>query len=396
MEQSERENSLQHLLRKFVNARDDYESSRLTEAIVLLVTPTIASYIGQKMGVYIELDRRNAATEPDVKVLKCPVCDAEGDKGFRYCLRCGAKRPVGSSFRQTPRPVKAEDAEDIVGDTIFALIQRLHDIREGSVRIDSSFLHYVTGIADNVLHLYWRRHAPKRYRLRNQILYLLRHGDTYGFAIWESDTSAERLCGFTCWRGRQWRATERYLKWCSDPLVVRTLLSHHNDPTQVSLRELIHHVFRWINSPVKLDDLVNGIAQLLGVVDDAPSPDNDEDGRGDGSNDVLKKLERREIYQEIWSGIGLLPLQQRRALLLRLEQDELMMFVEYGIATLEAVAKLLDMPWEQFWEVYKQLPLKDKQIADYIGLPPAAQQKVINLRKSARERIMRRLKSFSY
>jgi hypothetical protein len=401
VEENDRQISLEVLLKKFVNTCDDCEGRSLLEEIVETLSPIIVRYVGQKMGVHIEYNLKDSPTHSDLNASKCPLCDTKWNEGYQHCLRCGARRPADRSFQQTPRPMKVEDAEDIVGNTIAALIQRLQSVREGSVRIEGSLRGYALGIADNILHLYWRSNAPQRYRLRNRILYLLQHGHRYGFAMWESDTCEERLCGLIHWRGGQWRPTDRYLEWCSNPLVIRTLFAQNEEPTQVSLPKLMQQFFQWISSPVKLNDLINGMAEVLGVVDATYTLDNEHDNKSAvfddhyTQHDVFTNLERSFTYQEIWSEIGLLPVQQRRALLLSLEQDELMVFVEYGITTLESVAKLLGMPWEQFWELYRQLPLKDNQIAAYIGLPQTAQQKVINLRKSARERIVRRLRPYS-
>ncbi len=64
---------------------------------------------------------------------------------------------------------------------------------------------------------------------------------------------------------------------------------------------------------------------------------------------------------------------------------------ELSVATLREIAETLEIPPEQFAELWLQLPLDDATIA---GLLDLTQQQVINLRKSARERLARRLKGF--
>ena len=49
------------------------------------------------------------------------------------------------------------------------------------------------------------------------------------------------------------------------------------------------------------------------------------------------------------------------------------------------------MTLEEFGEIWNELPLDDKRIAALLGL---TRQQVINLRKSARERLTRRMKDF--
>ena len=61
-----------------------------------------------------------------------------------------------------------------------------------------------------------------------------------------------------------------------------------------------------------------------------------------------------------------------------------------GIATIHQIAEALDIPAEQFAVLWNRLPLDDATIADHLGV---TRQQVINLRKSARERLARRLKS---
>ena len=52
----------------------------------------------------------------------------------------------------------------------------------------------------------------------------------------------------------------------------------------------------------------------------------------------------------------------------------------------ELLKAFLEMPAEEFVEVWKRLPLSDIEIAEMLGL---TRQQVINLRKCARERLAR-------
>jgi predicted DNA-binding protein (UPF0251 family) len=62
-----------------------------------------------------------------------------------------------------------------------------------------------------------------------------------------------------------------------------------------------------------------------------------------------------------------------------------------GIATPAEVAAVLAMTVEEFAALWSELPLEDNRIASLLGL---TRQQVINLRKSARERLTRRMKGF--
>ena len=88
-----------------------------------------------------------------------------------------------------------------------------------------------------------------------------------------------------------------------------------------------------------------------------------------------------------------LPLRQRIALLLSLRDSEgssvLYLFPMTGVTSILEIAKSLDIPAEDFADLWSKLPLEDNGIAERLGI---ARQQVINLRRSARERLARRMK----
>lgn len=116
------------------------------------------------------------------------------------------------------------------------------------------------------------------------------------------------------------------------------------------------------------------------------------DERVDVEAEVIEKDFHKKFFLRLWKEIKLLPLNQRRALLLHLERDELLVFVHHGACSLREVARVLEMDWDDFTEVYSRIPLDDRETARRFGL--ANRQKVINLRKCARERLKRRLESW--
>ena len=90
-----------------------------------------------------------------------------------------------------------------------------------------------------------------------------------------------------------------------------------------------------------------------------------------------------------------MPPRQRAALLLNLRDEGgrgiVDLWLIIGIATPESMARVLEMETEKFAEVWTELPLDDNRIAVLLGL---TRQQVINLRKSARERLARRVRAF--
>src|SRR5262249_3968735 len=87
-----------------------------------------------------------------------------------------------------------------------------------------------------------------------------------------------------------------------------------------------------------------------------------------------------------------LPLNQRLALLLNMRDGDgsetLILFTQTRTTTLRRIAGILNLPSEEFFKLWNQLPLDDNTIAARLGL---TRQQVINLRKSARERLARRM-----
>jgi hypothetical protein len=98
------------------------------------------------------------------------------------------------------------------------------------------------------------------------------------------------------------------------------------------------------------------------------------------------------LLQVLWSEICLLPRRQRVALLLNLRNPQGINIITLlpltSIATFEEIAHALEIPAGEFETLWANLPLDDLSIARYLG---ATRQQVINLRKTARERLLRRI-----
>jgi DNA-directed RNA polymerase specialized sigma24 family protein len=122
----------------------------------------------------------------------------------------------------------------------------------------------------------------------------------------------------------------------------------------------------------------------------------DEDPLGrlpDPAPDAATALERRTYLALLWEEIRQLPPRQAAALILNLRDGQgrnaVALLPLTGIATMREIARTLDMPAERFAEIWNRLPLEDAAIAESLGI---TRQQVINLRKSARERLARRMR----
>jgi hypothetical protein len=166
------------------------------------------------------------------------------------------------------------------------------------------------------------------------------------------------------------------------------------------LKDALAAIFNRVGGPVEFDELVKSVSVILRIKDRVvESLDADQGGSGfelaDEEADVAWRVEKRIFLQRLWGEMRQLPLQQRVALLLNLRDSEgrgcIALFPATGVATIRQLSEALEMSPEQLAEMWNDLPVEDSKIAELLKL---TRQQVINVRKSARERLTRRLKGF--
>lgn len=292
-----------------------------------------------------------------------------------------AVRPsIAASLRARARSFDADDREEFANETMLRLIQRLHDVKRRGVDGITNFASYVAITANNVVFSQLRRVNPERRRVRQSVSEALR---SPAFARWVN-RSGENVGGFRTWLGADHTAP-------SDELVeIAASIPTPGALTRCNAAMVIEHVFLRTQRPVAIERLVEIVAVVFGrsltspepaliatVADDAPSAE--------------QKLIDRSALAAVWSEIEMLPPRQRAALLLNLRDREgsacLSLLVERGIASLARVAAAAGLSATQMKQLWDKLPLDDLTIAGSLGL---TRQSVINLRKSARERLNRR------
>ena len=105
-------------------------------------------------------------------------------------------------------------------------------------------------------------------------------------------------------------------------------------------------------------------------------------------------IEQSQSMRAVWKEITVLPLTQRAALLLNLRDPSggsaLWLIASSAIASVRKIAELLDLPADQFAQLWSRLPLSDLDIAQRLGV---TRQQVINLRQAARQRLARKMRS---
>lgn len=292
------------------------------------------------------------------------------------------------------------EQEELHGDALLRLTVVLQRFAAGDpeIRIDS-FRAYVNATAVNGCRAFLRARNPERTRLQNQLRYVLRHDRE--LALWEADDGTPR-CGLASWRDRDESQFPPELAPSARPAAY--------DPgfaslTPGALPAALRRYFLWRGRPVPFAQLTSDLAIAFGVRDlpamslspvsgDGQEPEVDSAPElAEQRPDVQTALEDREFLVRLWSEVQDLPRGQRAALLLNLRDDQgrdrLRLFPVTGVAALPALARSLELSVTELERLWERLPLDDRSIADLLQL---TQRQVINLRKSARARLARRLR----
>ena len=246
------------------------------------------------------------------------------------------------------------------------IIGRLENLGDPLESLDD----YVATLTFNTLHDHLRRRYPERTRLKNRLRYVLLRDDR--LAIWPTPTGT--ATGLAKWKGRtDAGAFEGH---------VTAAMRERSEPAEAVLAML-----RAAGGPVLFDALVELAAELWGVSDSLVA-------RAAGTTpDVAAQVENRQFLRELWREILLLPPAQRKALLLNLRDADTVnvasLLVVTATAKFDEIAAAMEMRAEALAEIWNDLPLDDLRIGEMLGL---TRQQVINLRKSARHRLARRLK----
>jgi DNA-directed RNA polymerase specialized sigma24 family protein len=293
-------------------------------------------------------------------------------------------------FKLRITPAASEDAEDLAQE---ALAQWLAELRKLTARPDDRSISDARGLAATISYRvcygWLRRQSPRRNALRNRLQYVLTRQS--GLALW-TDRRNLSIAGFAAWRDRPQPSPEKLRQLPDDEKFLARVWGQG-----AKLNDLLAAIFDYVGGPVAFDDLVSVVAAVLQVKDEPPvSTEEETIGAEIASGaDVAWQVEKRIFLERLWQEVRELPRAQRAALLLNLREADgrgcLALFPATGVATLRQIADALELPIEQFAEFWTQLPLDDATIAGLLGL---ARQQVINLRKSARERLARRLKGF--
>ncbi|MFP5245902.1 MAG: hypothetical protein ACLGH0_04335, partial [Thermoanaerobaculia bacterium] len=311
----------------------------------------------------------SASTDPEVDACLAIILDELAKPIVR--------RIVASTVRDAPG---ANDAEDVVSDTLADLLRRLRDLRREPANPIHDLRGYIVTCAYNRCHERLRERYPARNRLRNHLHYLFGHHAE--LALWKFAQHA-LVCGLREWEGRA---------PASDDRAERLSLPARTDPTAENRRQINTLVFaalRNLGAPIELDAFVDAIARIIDLDQQRVELPLTE-SESFAAPSVDEDFDIRMALRELWDDIGKLSQKQRMALLLNLRdahgRESLSLLLHTRTATVDEIADVVGIPKAHFAQLWNELPLSDAAIAELLGITP---RQVIKLRRLARERLRR-------
>lgn len=306
------------------------------------------------------------------------------------------KEILGSSLRfhfDNTGATSTQDANDLFNDIVANVLSRLRQIRSDSRGAIADLRGYIAATAYNACNLYLRQKYPRRSRLKNRLRYLLSHDPA--FALWTSEASG-LIGGLAQWRDKDELTPQRvFEKIRQDPVEwIQTAGLTSVGIERAQLSNLLKALFQSCGDPIRLDDLVNIVADICREKDQPDEPLDNALNLVAPAFDFETVLEQQHMLSLLWQEVCQLPRRQRVALLLNFRdvrgQDLVSLLPYTRTATITQIAETLDFPLEEFLGMWNKLPLEDAIIAELLG---ATRQQVINLRKCARERLERRIRA---
>ena len=333
----------------------------------------------------------HAATEREAQRL----LDILLDRHAKPIIQAVLRRKLGHSGSSSDayrggKNQDEQDAEEVQSDICIHVIQRLRQTRASPEAIPiAHFDNYAAATAYNAVNMYLRKRYPRRYSLQNKLRFLLTHHAD--LALWQAD-GAGWTGGLHAWQSRaSEKESDRLRALREEPLSAFARLLPGKSAPHMELAALLIALFRWVDQPVGLDDLVQIVAQLWGVKDARPEPppeDGDDLPPGGPQDPTLGEQIARLDIKRYWEEITRLGPKQCAALLLEASDpngNSLMELLELeGVANLRQMAAAMELPCEVVSELWNELPLPDARIGRILSV---STQHVTRLRLNARKRL---------
>jgi hypothetical protein len=292
-----------------------------------------------------------------------------------------------------------QDALEIAGELRLIIFSELRALKAqpatGSIVSFPSFVAIKTysACAD-----YFREKNPQRWRLKNLLRHHLKQNPQ--FDLWMG-ANRRLVAGLHGWRALASSASmqsERPTQSCNVTAEQVAASRPGLDVLRLSPDSLLLAIFELSGHAIEFDRVIAIAAEVWGIKDQPTESFENADGEitkelVDTSPGIELILEHRSYLSRLWEEVCQLPSLQRAALLLNLRDAEgggVIAFIPYlEIASKAEIARMTGMSEAQFLALWNELPLDDASIAGILNL---TRQQVINLRKTARERLARRMK----
>jgi hypothetical protein len=324
--------------------------------------------------------------EREAEALLATLVAETADPIIRGVLR----QKLRVSLESSDGRAQNQDALDLAQSIRALLVSELGKLKANpGERVIADFRQYVAIKAYSACADYFRQRHPHRWRLKNALRYQLKQNSQFTLG---EDKEGKWICGLTLWTAD---TTLRSGGCAETPILFPEGISLAQ---QLPLNELLEKILERAGGPLALDRLVGMVADLKGIKDH-PHKSYDQDQALIGSliypvPGMDAVLEQHLYLNRLWEEVASLPALQRAALLLNLRDgnsDSVIAFVPYlGIASKNEIAELVGVSEDRFAELWNDLPLEDSAIAQLFGI---TRQQVINLRKTARERLARRMQA---
>jgi DNA-directed RNA polymerase specialized sigma24 family protein len=343
------------------------ETATLTTLMAPRRTSRLIALNDARLSVFLEASDENDRNDALQSILEQHVQPVAG-------------RAVGA-YSHGSFPVSPQDEDDVVSEVTLRMIRKLRGalvLEEESIQNIEA---YVVTLTRNALRDLMRRRSPNRTRVRSRIRYVLCHDPR--LALWNHEGVV--VGGMAKSAGASPHDADVQVL----EKITRTLPS-----AERLAADALVALFTAAGGPLRFSNILRVFNQLWNVADDigmetrcfpAAAPDPSE-----------SRLETHQYLVLLWREIAALPRDQRRALLLNLRapgsENATVLFVAAGVAQFDAIAEAVGMTPQRLMALWDDLPLDDLTIAAHLGV---TRQQVINLRKSARERLVRRMWSHS-
>ena len=283
-----------------------------------------------------------------------------------------------------------QDALELLSEIKLLLISELGKLKTNSNgRVIYNLSAYVTAVTINSYRQFLRTKYPLRQQLKNKLRYLLTHHPK--FSLWENERG-EWLCGF-----KQNKKAE--ITHPPDAETIQTgiaeTINQNNLREIAKILDLMFTIFDYVKVPLPFNELLLIVAEIQGIKDRKETLDSEIFSISEkfaASEDKIQiEIEYQENLKKVWAEVCLLPVRHRLALLLNLKDKQgdciIRLLPLLRIASIREIAETLEFSPGEFASVWNELPWDDLKISEFMNL---TRQQVINLRQSARMRLIRK------